>query len=141
MPVEKHAIVAARVADAGEVPLLNFGNKRHLAGPGDDVRFLDDRLPDWVSHQVLSVGDLVVTVGVAAIVAGLLDDPRRHPRRGRVRVRGRHARLPGAPTHDRGRHAPGTQQREPVTAGFVPSLPPPHEPVGPRSAYSPAVRG
>ncbi len=76
MPVEKHAIVAARVADAAEVPLLNFGNKRHLAGPGDDLRFLDDRLPDWVSHQVLSVGDLVITVGVAAIIAGLLDDPR-----------------------------------------------------------------
>ena len=139
MPVEKHAIVAARVADAGEVPLLNFGNKRHLAGPGDDLRFLDDRLPDWVSHQVLSVGDLVVTVGVAAIVAGLLEDPRRHPRR--ARVRGRHARLPDAPTRDRGRHARGAQPRDPVTAAFVPSLPPPHEPVRPRSAYSPAVRG
>jgi hypothetical protein len=139
MPVEKHAIVAARVADAGEVPLLNFGNKRHLAGSGDDLRFLDDRLPDWVSHQVLSVGDLVVTVGVAAIVAGLLEDPRRHPRRGRVR--GRHARLPDAPTSARGRHAPGAQPHDPVTAGFVPSLPPPHEPARPRSAYSPAVRG
>jgi len=140
MPVEKHAIVAARVADAADVALLDFGNKRHLAGPGDDLRVLDDRLPDWVSHQVLSVGDLVITVGVAAIIAGLLDDPRRHPRRGRVR--GRHSSPPGPPTWARARHAPGrgrqtvlepvggtSARTSPPLVGRPPLVPPPPPPL------------
>jgi hypothetical protein len=130
MPVEKHAIVAAGVADAGEIPLLDFGNKRHLAGPTDDVRLLDDRLPDWVSHQVLSVGDLVITVGVAAIVAGLLEDPRRRPRR--TRVLGRHARPPDAPSPARGRHARGATPRGSAAGSFsaAPFAPGPHPGVG-----------
>jgi len=125
MPVERHAIVAARVADAADVPLLDFGNKRHLAGPGDDVRILDDRLPDWVSHQVLSVGDLVITVGVAAIIAGLLDDPRRHPRGNRLR--GRHAPSPARPIRPRGRHAQGRRGQQGPSHAGPPGVAPPSD--------------
>jgi len=93
MPVEGHAIVSAGLAKAYEVPLLDFGGKRHLATGSDHLRALDDRIPDWMTHQVLSVGDLVITVGVGTVVAGLLRPPRR--RRGRRR-RGRRRRSSGA---------------------------------------------
>jgi len=87
MPVEASAIVRARIATAQDVPLLDFGTKRHLAGAGDHLRLLDDRFPDWVTHRVLSLGDLVIGVGVGAVTAGLL-----HPTTGRRRRRLRHAR-------------------------------------------------
>jgi len=87
MPVEGGAIVRARIATRDELPLLDFGTKRHLADSSDHVRVLDDRFPDWVTHRVLSVGDLVIAVGVGAVTAGLL-----HPATGRRRRRRRHAR-------------------------------------------------
>jgi len=72
MPVEAHAIAQARIATAAELPLLDFGAKRHLAGSSDHLRILDDRFPDWITHHVLSFGDLVIAVGVGAVVADLL---------------------------------------------------------------------
>jgi hypothetical protein len=72
MPVEARAIVQARITTPSELSLLDFGAKRHLAGSGDHLRILDDRFPDWITHHVLSFGDLVIGVGVAAVVAGLL---------------------------------------------------------------------
>jgi hypothetical protein len=86
MPVEARAIVQARIAAPADLPLLDFGAKRHLAGSGDHLRILDDRFPDWITHHVLSFGDLVIGVGVGAVVAGLL----------RPAV-GRRARPPGRP--------------------------------------------
>jgi hypothetical protein len=84
MPVEAGAIVRARIATPDELPLLTFGAKRHLAGTGDHLRFLDDRFPEWVTHHVLSFGDLVIGVGVGAVTSGLL-----HPATGRRRRRSR----------------------------------------------------
>ena len=78
MPVEGRAIVEARIASASQLPLLDFGAKRHLAGSDDHLRFLDDRFPDWITHHVLSFGDLVIGVGVGAVASGLL-----HPGTGR----------------------------------------------------------
>ena len=72
MPVEGDAIVRARVAPIEDVAGLTFGAKRHLAHPGDHLRILDDALPDWVTREVLSAGDLVVGVGVGSVVASLL---------------------------------------------------------------------
>jgi len=86
MPVEGAAIVRARIATAQEVPDLEFGTKRHLADQRDHVRWLDDRFPDWVTHRVLSIGDLVISVGVGSVTAGLL-----HPATGRRRRRRRRA--------------------------------------------------
>jgi hypothetical protein len=103
MPVEGSAIVRARIATAQEVPLLEFGTKRHLAGAGDHLRALDDRFPDWVTHRVLSVGDLVIAVGVGAVTAGLL-----HPATGRRRPRHRRART---------RPRLGVARRAPAAAG------------------------
>lgn len=72
MPVEGTAIVRAHVAAPEDVPLLRYGGKRHLAHQGDHLRILDDRIPDWLTHEVLSAGDLVIGAGVAAVVARLL---------------------------------------------------------------------
>ncbi|GAC1315472.1 MAG: hypothetical protein NVSMB12_11130 [Acidimicrobiales bacterium] len=72
MPVEGGAIVRARVAPLEDVAGLTFGAKRHLAHPGDHLRVLDDTIPDWLTHEVLSAGDLVVGVGVGAVVASLV---------------------------------------------------------------------
>jgi hypothetical protein len=90
MPVEGGAIVRARIATAQDVPRLEFGTKRHLAGDGDHLRLLDDRFPDWATHRVLSLGDIVIGVGVGAVTAGLL-----HPATGRRRRRHRRTRPSG----------------------------------------------
>src|ERR1700694_494661 len=67
MPVEANAIVRARIAKPAELPLLDFGAKRHLAGGNDHLRILDDRFPDWITHHAVSFGDLVIGVGVGAV--------------------------------------------------------------------------
>ena len=89
MPVEATAIVRARIAKPTDLPLLDFGAKRHLAAAGDHLRILDDRFPEWVTHHVLSIGDLVIAVGVGAVTAGLLH-PGTGRRRGRAHARRRH---------------------------------------------------
>jgi hypothetical protein len=82
--VEGSAIVRARIARTEDVALLRFGGKRHLARAGDHLRLLDDRIPDWVTHEVLSGGDLVISAGLGAVVASLV--------RGRRSVRPRRSR-------------------------------------------------
>jgi len=107
MPVEATAIVRARIAKPDELPLLDFGAKRHLAASGDELRILDDRYPEWVTHHVLSIGDLVIAVGVGAVTDGLLHPPTRR-RRSRTHARRRHPSagpdplVPGAPEPARG---------------------------------------
>ena len=68
MPVRASAIVEAgivsRVDEAGR---LSYGGKRHLERGSDRLRILGDVLPDWVFHEVLSFGDLVMSVGIAAV--------------------------------------------------------------------------
>jgi hypothetical protein len=80
MPVEANAIVRARIAKPAELPLLDFGAKRHLAGGNDHLRILDDRFPDWITHHAVSFGDLVIGVGVGAVAYGMV-----HPATGRRR--------------------------------------------------------
>ena len=72
MPVEGHAIVASGAARAEDLSALTYGAKRHLAGPGDHLRALDDTIPDWLTHEVVSFGDIVIAVGVTVLVTGLL---------------------------------------------------------------------
>src|SRR5258708_9551501 len=69
--------MVSRVDDAGR---LAYGGKRHLERNGDRLMILGDILPDWVFHEVLSFGDLVMSVGIAAVFANLLN-PDRRPRR------------------------------------------------------------
>jgi len=47
---------------------------------------LSDILPDWVFHEVLSFGDLVLSMGIAAVVVNLLRPPTRHRRDASARL-------------------------------------------------------
>ena len=72
MPVRQDAIVAAGIASHEEVAALEFGAKRHLETDEDRLTFLGDIVPVPVAEEVLSFGDLVMAVGVAAVLANLL---------------------------------------------------------------------
>ena len=72
MPVRQDAIVAAGIATHDEVPSLEFGAKRHLETEDDRLTFLADIIPVPVAREVLSFGDLAMSVGVAAVLANLL---------------------------------------------------------------------
>ena len=107
MPVEGNAIVRAGIARPEEVTVLRYGAKRHLARRGDHLRVLDDSIPDWITGEVLSTGDLVIAVGVGAVVAGLIG-PRTDPSGSRARRRLRRGRMPVAATSDAGPGRPAT---------------------------------
>lgn len=72
MPVRQEAIVAAGIVEHHEVKDLEFGEKRHLETSRDRITFLGDIVPVPVAREVLSFGDLVMSVGVAAVLANLL---------------------------------------------------------------------
>jgi hypothetical protein len=73
MPVRATAVVdAGIVRRSDEIARLRFGGKRHLERPGDHLILLSDIIPDWLFHEVLSFGDLVMSVGIAALIAHLL---------------------------------------------------------------------
>lgn len=72
MPVRGEAIVAAGIATQEEVPHLDFDAKRHLETGDDRLTILGDIVPVPVAREVLSFGDLAMSVGVAAVLANLL---------------------------------------------------------------------
>ena len=80
MPVRHEAIVAAGIVEADEVELLDFGAKRHLETEDDRLELLGDIVPVPVVGEVLSFGDLAMSVGVAAVLGNLLTK-RRAPAR------------------------------------------------------------
>ncbi|HVF31789.1 MAG TPA: DUF5317 family protein [Acidimicrobiales bacterium] len=71
MPVRDDAIVAAGIVERGRIPSLDFGAKRHLETDDDRLTFLGDIIPVPVAEEVLSFGDLAMSVGVAAVLANL----------------------------------------------------------------------
>lgn len=79
MPVRASAIVAAGIAEWDELGELNYGTKRHMERPDDDLMVLSDVIPVPPLRQVLSFGDLVLSVGVADLLVHLLV-VRRRPR-------------------------------------------------------------
>jgi hypothetical protein len=72
MPVRAGALVEAGVARASEVPSFHLGAKRHLETPADTLTVLGDTVPDWVFHEVLSLGDIVMSAGIATLIVHLL---------------------------------------------------------------------
>jgi hypothetical protein len=58
--------------DHDQIPSLDFGSKRHLETADDRLTFLGDIIPVPVAEEVLSFGDLAMSVGVATVLAGLL---------------------------------------------------------------------
>jgi hypothetical protein len=72
MPVRQQAIVAAGIAEHDDVAALDFGAKRHLETNDDRLTTLGDIVPVPFAGEVLSFGDLAMSVGVAAVLANLL---------------------------------------------------------------------
>ena len=72
MPVRADAIVAAGIVGYEQIPSLEFGSKRHLETPDDRLTFLGDIIPVPLAEEVLSFGDLAMSVGVAAVLVNLL---------------------------------------------------------------------
>jgi hypothetical protein len=72
MPVDAGVLVAARAVPASSVASVDFGAKRHLATPSDDLIVLGDRIPVRPSREVVSFGDLILAFGVADVLFRLL---------------------------------------------------------------------
>jgi hypothetical protein len=73
MPVRRDAIVAAGITSSvSDVDTLDFGTKRHLETRDDRLPVLGDIIPVPVAGEVLSFGDLAMSVGVAAVLVNLL---------------------------------------------------------------------
>jgi hypothetical protein len=72
MPVRAEAIVAAGIVEREQIPSLEFGSKRHLETDDDRLTVLGDIIPVPVAEEVLSFGDLAMSVGVAAVLVNLL---------------------------------------------------------------------
>ncbi|HEX3426219.1 MAG TPA: DUF5317 family protein [Acidimicrobiales bacterium] len=81
MPVHPPAVVAAHIAAADQLPVLNYGSRHREERPGDKLRLLDDRIPLAPFREVLSIGDLILAVGVAVTVSHLLRPRPLHARR------------------------------------------------------------
>jgi hypothetical protein len=71
MPVRPAAVVAAHVASPEEEPVISYGFRHHRERPRDKLRPLADIIPIPLFKEVVSVGDLILAVGVTATVAGL----------------------------------------------------------------------
>lgn len=79
MPVRADAVVAAGLADDIDgAARLDFGAKRHLEDGDDRATFLGDIVPVPVLGEVLSFGDLILSVGVGNLLFRLLKPRRRH---------------------------------------------------------------
>ncbi len=77
MPVRPSALVAAGVAEAHEVDHLGLGAKRHLERPSDRLTATSDIVPVPVLREVLSFGDIIMSVGVADVIVHLMRPRRR----------------------------------------------------------------
>ncbi len=81
MPVRPKSVVAAHIATRDEEPTLDYGFRHHAEGPSDQLRVLGDIIPLPQFHEVVSFGDLILALGVAATIAHLLRPGARHTSR------------------------------------------------------------
>ena len=96
-------LVSSIIVEREQIPALDFGSKRHLETEDDRLTVLGDIIPVPVAEEVLSFGDLAMSVGVAAVLVNLL----------------RRRRGPG----DRGRPDRGAGPRSPVRRYLTPGPP------------------
>jgi hypothetical protein len=72
MPVDPGAVVSAGIASPIALPAVRYGPTHHRQTAGDHLVALDDRLPVPWGHLILSLGDVVLAVGIADVAAHLL---------------------------------------------------------------------
>jgi hypothetical protein len=71
MPVRPSSVVAAHIATREQQPTLSYGYRHHAETPSDKVRVLGDIIPLPQFREVVSFGDLILALGVAATIAHL----------------------------------------------------------------------
>ena len=79
MSVRRSAVLAARAAPADKLDHLHVIGKHHLARPSDKLTILSDVIPVRPLREVLSFGDIIMSVGVADVLANLLRPGRESP--------------------------------------------------------------
>ena len=80
MPVRATAVLDAGIAQPGELVLVDLGAGRRYEATGDWLPVLGDVVPVDAIGSVMSFGDLIVLVGVAAVASDLVRYARRpHP--------------------------------------------------------------
>lgn len=77
MPVRAEALVEAGMVTAEELPRVSLTGARVLADDSTRLEFLGDTFPIQWTGQVVSIGDLIMMVGLADVVAHLLLKKRR----------------------------------------------------------------
>lgn len=77
MPVRADAMVSAGVVAAGDVGSIDLSGKHHLEDADDRLMIISDVLPVAALDEVVSMGDVVMALGLAVVLAHLL-----HRRRG-----------------------------------------------------------
>lgn len=83
MPVDAAAVVAAGVADPGQLGSLDLGPARQWQEPGDRLAALGDVVPVAPLNEVVSFGDLIMAAGLGNVAFRLL---RPSARRGAARA-------------------------------------------------------
>ncbi len=78
MPVRSGAVVVAHVATRAEEPSLDYGYRPHREGPSDKLRPLADTIPIPPFREVVSVGDLILALGVTSTIAHLFQPVAHH---------------------------------------------------------------
>ena len=81
MPVRPDALVRAGIVAQDEVARVDPGPKRHLERDGDVLVVLGDVIPVPPLREVLSVGDLLLSAGLAGVAFRLLRPARTSARR------------------------------------------------------------
>jgi hypothetical protein len=79
MPVRPAAVVDAGITDQAGLRRLSVKGKHHLERPDDRLLVISDVIPVRPLREVLSVGDLIMSLGMAGVVAVLLRRPGRAP--------------------------------------------------------------
>ncbi|HZN16491.1 MAG TPA: DUF5317 family protein [Acidimicrobiales bacterium] len=80
MPVRASALVSAGIVKTPDAaPFVRLRGERHLQDDDDRLMVLADIIPVRLLRQVMSFGDLVLSVGTITLIVGLLRPPRRKP--------------------------------------------------------------
>ncbi len=72
MPVRPSAIVAAGIAEPHQLGGLRIEGKRHLQRPSDRLMAISDVIPVRPLREVVSLGDLLMGIGLADVLVHLL---------------------------------------------------------------------
>ena len=78
-PVDKGALVAARIETSRTVGQAELSGVRHLRTPDDRLWWLGDAIPVRELEHVMSFGDLVIIGGIAVTIAHLTRRKRAQP--------------------------------------------------------------